>query len=314
MIVAIAMNLEDAITEIRRQFDGLNPSANEDLLSRFQDDVGWLPAEVVSFYRKHDGASKRLCRGGTWLPGRPMPIGELLETRVAIARLNNDLSSVGKVVMFWTDDNSNYLGFYTDGLLRGWLVCVDHEEPILTPAFRSLSSFLTSLLASALGIASEDGVAYDLPRLPRDIPAIDDNPKYLVADRELVSEFRRLYENEADDDARRLYAMCAMCLTPVSDTAQVLSFLNDPDMWTPESAVRILEIRRFKEGVEQLEKLAQDGIPNGDSAAMRQLIRMGTIRSREAVSRLKRCLKGRKLESLEMWMRHGNRLQPPRWP
>jgi hypothetical protein len=308
------MNLEDAITRIQSQFDGLNPPANEDALSRFRDNVGWLPDEVVSFYRNHDGSAQRLCRGDIWLPARPMPIGEVLETRATMEGLGYNLSAVGTVILFWTDDNSNYLGVYMDGLLRGWLVCLDHEEPMLTPAFRSLGSFMTSLLASAPGIAFEDGAAYDLPGVPRQIPAIQDDPKQMAADRELVSAFRRLYEHEHDDDARRLYAMCAICLTPVADTDQVLSFLDDQDMWTPESAVRILELRHYKEGVEQLEKLAQDGFPNGDSAAMRQLIRMGTNRSREAVSRLTRCLKGQKLKSLEMWMAHRNQLQPPRWP
>ena len=108
--------------------------------------------------------------------------------------------------------------------------------------------------------------------------------------------------------------MCAICLTPVADTRDVLSFLDDMDMWTPESAIGLLELRHYREGVEQLEKLAMLGTPNGDSAAMRLLVRMGTNQSKQAISRLQRNLKGRKLESLVDWKRHGRRLQRPRWP
>jgi hypothetical protein len=125
--------------------------------------------------------------------------------------------------------------------------------------------------------------------------------------------FRQLYGNEPDGDLRRLYAFCSICLTPVESTADVLSFLEDKDMWTPEAAVRLLEVRRYREGVQQLERLAREGGPNGDSAAMRLLVRMNTNQSRLAIANLKRCLDGQKLKSLEIWVNRRFPLQPPQW-
>lgn len=83
-------------------------------------------------------------------------------------------------------------------------------------------------------------------------------------------------------------------------------------MWIPEAAVRLLELRGYTGGIVELEKLAREGRANGDSAAMRQLVRIGTEPAKQAVARLKQTIDGQKLRSLEMWGRV--KLQPPRWP
>jgi len=238
-----------------------------------------------------------------------MPIAEVIKTNNAMRAI--EFPKVGAVVWLWTDDNSNYSGLYTDGSLRGWICVLDHEEPMLTPAYRSVESFLSRLAAVAL--SEEERRACDIPSLSREIPAIISDSVNLENDRKLCSQFREQYEEEADDDLRRRFAFCSICLTPVEDTREVLPFLDDQDMWTPEAAVRLLSVRRWREAVEPLEKLARDGKPNGDGAAMCLLAQMNTDQSRQAIARLKQTLQGRKLKTLEMWADRRLPLQPPRW-
>jgi hypothetical protein len=82
-------------------------------------------------------------------------------------------------------------------------------------------------------------------------------------------------------------------------------------MWIPEAAVKLIDLRRFTGAVPELERLAAEGKPNGDSAAMRCLIRMGTREARGAVQRLSETVVGQKSKMLEM-LRRGP-LRPPRW-
>jgi hypothetical protein len=298
------MGLHEVLRQLHDLFDGLNPPASERQLTQLQDAVGQLPAEILSIYRDHNGAAGRLSSGTVWLPARLMPVDEAVKANTEMVRYLTGWPSVGNVAWIWTDDDHcDYVGVYVDGLLQGRLTRFWHDEAILTPVYRSAGSFLERLFSSAPGIASREDSACDLVTVPREIPLIRDEPQHVGHDRELVAEFRRLYASEQDDDLRRLYAMCAICLTPVADTQDVLSFLDDKDMWTPEAAVELLELRYCNDGVDRLEKLARDGTPNGDSAAMRLLVRMGTKNSGRAVERLRSVLTGQKLSMLEMWAR-----------
>ncbi len=82
-------------------------------------------------------------------------------------------------------------------------------------------------------------------------------------------------------------------------------------MWTPESAVALLEVRSFHQAVPELERLAMQGSPNGDGAAIRALVRFNTPEARQALGRLESALSGQKRSVLDMWRRV--RLTPPRW-
>jgi hypothetical protein len=247
-----------------------------------------------------------------------LPVDEVIQTHTTMMPYVDAMPKVGPVTWCWTDDNSNYCGILTDGPLSGWLTVFDHEEPMLTPAFRSIGSFMERVLVS---VADDDGgeqmaqsPALDIPSIAREVPESIPHAGNFDTDKALAASFRRLYVNEQNNDLRRLYAFCSICLTPFENTAEVLPFLADNDMWTPEAAVRLLEVRRFPEGVPELEKLAREGGPNGDSAAMRQLVRVSTDQSRHAIARLKATLKGRKLQSLEMWVNRRFSLQEPQWP
>ena len=307
---ADATGLCEIIAKIRANFDGFNSSADGDDLVELAKLYGTLPADVSRLYQDHDGSDVVPSRGKRSLVARLMPLSEVGETCSTLSEC--EFPKVGSILWLWTDDNSNYCGVYADGPLRGWICVLNHEEPMLTPAFRATASFLSRLFDDACRADSRTA-ACDIPTLSREIPQLLSDPANLESDRQLVALFRQRYKQEPDEDLRRLNAHCAICLTPVEDTRQVLSFLTDADMWTPDAAIRLLEVRQWRDGTEELERLAREGGPNGDSAAMRLLARMDTNQSREAIVRLKSVLQGDKLKALVMWTDGKIKLQPPRW-
>lgn len=304
------MELQSTISQLRSVFGGFNAPASDEALAEFRASVGSVPDDLLALYRDHDGSRDLPESNGTRLAARLMPIVEVIEIQHAMQGI--DFPKAGNVLWLWTDDNSNYCGIYTDGLLAGWLCVLDHEEPMLTPAFRSTASFLSQLLREA---TRQDGKHYtgDIPSLPRETPQTIADPATLEKDRQLSSLFLKQYRGSGGDDLRRLFAFCSICLTPIEDTEKVTLFFADPDIWIPEAAVRLLELRRRRAAVDELETLAREGKPNGDSAAMRLLVRMNTNESRRAITRLKQTLEGSKLHTLEMWSRLRGSLQPPRW-
>src|SRR5690606_10871010 len=115
-----------------------------------------------------------------------------------------------------------------------------------------------------------------------------DDARFVEADRELARHFAELVVAETDVDKRRSMAECSICLTPVADTGEVVRFFAEDDMWTPESAVRLLELRKFVGAVPELERLAREGVPNGSSSAIRHLVNCSDTASQESVGRLRR--------------------------
>jgi len=165
------------------------------------------------------------------------------------------------------------------------------RNPALSPAYRSVSAFLQRLLDSTPGQSdegAEEHDACDIPAIPNDTPAMQDDPAYVKTDRALVRALRDAYDRETDADRRRLCAQSAIALTPVADTASVIPFLFDPDMWTPEAAVALLERRHFTDAIPALERLAAEGHSNGDYAAIRLLVIWNTPESQAAITRLKK--------------------------
>jgi hypothetical protein len=301
--------LQKVLEEVRSLYNGFNPPASEESLTELQSSVGPLSDEVVALYRDHSGSNGLPERGRSALTARLMPVAEVLTTQVAMNRLR--IPKIGAAICLWTDDNSNYCGVYTEGPLSGWVTVIDHEEPMLTPAFRSVSSFISQLLVEAPSDDKDEAqtlAAYDIPQLTREIPTLAPNPENFEQDKRLSEHFRQKFRNESDDGLRRLYAFCTICLTPFECTGEVLSFLDEKDMWTPGAAIRLLELRRYPDAVERLERLAQLGIINTSNAALSYLVRLNTSESREAISRLRRTLEGHSLRHLERLM---NPLKPP---
>jgi len=304
-----SVTLLEIVKEFHTESATFNPPASADDLRDLEHAFNGLPDQAFFLYEDHNGSAQNPQVGDRDIAARLMPIKEVIETQAALTMLRDSLSTIGSLAWLWTDDNSNYVGVYTDGPLHGLLCILNHEEPILIPAFRSIESFMYRLLSEARH-KGQDG-AYDIPSVPQDFPQSVPDVANDESDMQLALLFRERYRSETSEDMRRLCALCSICLTPIESTAEVTPFLEDPDMWVPEAAIRLLELRSWKESTEQLEKLAREGHPNGDAAAMRFLARMNTNESRSTIARLRQSLQGQKLKALEMWTRAP--LHPPTW-
>jgi hypothetical protein len=308
-------NLGELIQGLRSFGNGFNPPASEQELSELQQTAGPLPGSVLALYRNHNGSGELAGRAMPKLIARLMPIVEALKAQSALNRAR--IPSTGNSLCLWTDDNSNYCSIYTTGPLAGWLTILDHEEPILAPAFRSTTSFLSRLLAD--GRMNCDGhdvksPAYDLPSLAREIPVTVVGDENAEEDLRLATHFKDLFKTEQDTRQRCLYAFCSICLTPFEGTGELVSFLGDEDMYVAESAIRLMDLRRYPDAVEILEKLAMRSRINSGHAAMMCLVRLNTSESKEAIARLLRNLEAPGIRVLQMALNPIRPLPESRWP
>jgi hypothetical protein len=303
-------DFEQLLDELYRDCVGLHPAADATAIASIRDAArragGALPEQVLSLYARHDGSAKRPVRNGRMPPVRLMPVDEAVRCSADLNDVLASRAAPGRIFWLWADDQSNYVGVFLDGELRGWLTVLSHDEPEATPAFRSVSSFLTCLIHHA-----EDDQVVDAPLIPRELPTVADDPCTLENDRRLAQYFLARYRAESDEDARRTWAQTFLCLLPVADTDAALELLDDRDMWTPESAVCLIELRDFREAIPALRRLALEGGTNGYGAAMRALARFGSPESRRALDNVQAILE-QKLETVRSWKGKRPPL-PPRW-
>jgi len=308
-------DMEQLLAGLRAIYAGFNPPASEEDLAQLEEITGPLPEDLLRLYRDHDGVSPDLRSDRQPWPARLMPIEEVLRTHDAFIPILDSNPTAGNLTFLWTDDNSNYCGLYTDGPLQGWLAILDHDEPVLLPAFRSTTSFLDRFLTQTGGEEDEAAEpAEDLLTLRPEVPATAPDPAHDEADGILAAEFFEFSEDQDDDEDSRFCTLCGVCLTPFDQTAGLLPLLETDDISTQEAVVTLFEFRNFQDGVDSLEELARSGNTDGDGAAMRCLLRLGTDAAHQALSRLKMTLSEPKLRTLLMWERQAESLPPPRWP
>ena len=111
------------VDDLLRQFNELftlNPPASENDLSRLQSAVGVLPKEILDIYRFHNGSENAAADGDIWLPVWLLPIDEAIENHLEAASFLQVVPKAGKIALIWYDDNSNYVGVYTDGPPGCW--------------------------------------------------------------------------------------------------------------------------------------------------------------------------------------------------
>jgi hypothetical protein len=280
------MSVAPSILRLLDTYDGLNPPATAEALERLGQTFGALPEDVLDLYRAFDGSAGAPRRGDHQLFSRLMPVAEAIDASRELDAVTAKWPRAGAVAWLWYDDNSNWVGVYTDGPLQGWVLRFEHDEPTAEPVWRSVESFLVRWLDSAEGTAAEDDVAYDLASVPHELPLVDESAAHTAADAALARAFTEKYEQEEKQGRRRFYGRCAMTLTPPSETASLARFLADDDMWTPATAAMIMSRRRFEGAVPALEALVRGGRPNGASAAARCLATFTSPAARAVLARL----------------------------
>lgn len=301
-------------TLLRRlhECDGLNSPAPSPSLQRLREVFPGDPdPDVLALFEDHDGSDEALIWRGKVLAARMMPVDETLRATGGLKNLRG--ATPGDILWMWADDHSNYAGVFTSGPVAGFVTKLDHDEPRVAPRFRSAASFMNALLAGA-GI---DDPPSDIPSIQCEFPATRDDADEVQRLRAMSTSLLSLWRAErsrgdsANHELRRAWASAALCLLPVADTHLALELLNDADMWTPESAVALLEVRNYRAAVAELERLAREGSANGDGAAIRALVRLGTPEAQNALQRLDEALSGRKRSLLDMYRRA--RIAPARW-
>ena len=256
-----------------------------------------LPDEVASLYAGHDGSSARLSVGGTPLPVRLMPVVEVTETAHTLWDL---APTFGEVLWIWYDENSNYAGVYWAGPLRGMVAVLDHEEPDVSPRFRSTESFVLRMLDACTATARPP---VDAIMIPNELP-ITDGVDCCASDSDIAELFLERFRASTDSDERLHLAYVALRLLPPNDMSRVVPLLRDEDMWIAARAVDLVALRRWEPGLPYLGELAEGGLPNAQSAAARCLHRWKHSAAAAAErKRLEGCLSGRAKQNWEMWKR-----------
>lgn len=170
------------------------------------------------------------------------------------------------IVPLWTDGHSNYIGLYVKGPLKYRVCYISHEETDVSPAFRSVESFVEVL---------DKQRDADWVELTKDYPVSGSaglNPEQHAADMKSINELQALMdEPELDDDQRCQYLFSLMALTPYSRLDALLPCLADEDMFVQERACEIMGFHRYKPAYEKLKEVAEHGTHNGKMAAKRAL-------------------------------------------
>ena len=306
------MTISELVTQLKSTFEGFSPAASKEDLRKLEQLMGPIPADLLALYNNHDGSPNAPGNDEGFLAARLMPISEVLDTNEQMAHEN--LAELGKVVWLWNDDAGNLLGLYTTGLFSGWLTKYDHEESLLIPAYRSIHSFMKAMLSNAT-FPDEDARACDLIGLERDIPAIHmDDPIYVASDKKLREQCVEMADKcDDDENVRMLYVMSIIALTPVTETERLTDFFEVEDIWIPEAAVRLMDMREYYDAIPAVEKLAKESDGNAVSAATRMLVRADNEKAKAAVERLKTSLKGTNLQWLNQWLDGRGVLRAPGW-
>jgi len=210
-------------------------------------------------------------------PLRLLRVDEVRDTYAAL----QDFGLPDSIVPFWTDDQSNYAALYVRGPLASRVCFVDHDEIDLVPAYVSVESFSRAAAAAA-------GPDTDWSEMPRDYPRLSPSP--LDAEESALASSLRTAAVDSDDDTRAYLLHCAMVLTPANESDTLRADLCDRDMWVQERACTLLGQRRVERAIEDLVRVAREGMHNGRLAAIRALGDIGTETCRQRLEELEQIL------------------------
>ena len=308
--------MQDIIARLRQwKVDYRPPATTAQLGALLEVARHPLPEELLQIYADHDGSDDRFAKDGTYLPVRLMPAEEAAlhttEAREMLADYEH-VASAGEFIALWTDDNGNYVGAYVNGPLRGWLFVLDHDQPDLSPAYRSVRSFLTHLIDSMR--PDRRRPPCDACTIPEELPVTEDAEEHLDDDWALCEYFIAAMATDTEEKVRQLNAFTGLRLLPVSGTGRCVAFLSDPDEWIARRAVELIEKRKYEATIPQLGDLVERAEGAGAQAARWALLRWeDNAEAKQELERLKQTLPPEKAELLwpppwwKVWLRDWRR-------
>jgi len=184
------------------------------------------------------------------------------------------------LLLLWTDDNSNYAGAYVTGPLAHRVALIDHEDPEDTPQFFSVESFEAARRVGMTANTAWYEFVTDYP------VTADWDYASRLSDQELAMKYLESYRK--DPHTRRNHVFYALNLLPPSETALLVPLLWTDDMWVQARVCEVLGCRRYRPAIDQLAKVATDGLHNGKIAAIAALRRMRCPEAHHKLEELKR--------------------------
>jgi cell wall assembly regulator SMI1 len=266
--------MEDVLERIRGLGADLPPGASAATIEELEAAVGAaLLPELRRLYEAHDGTPEDAA-----LAMRTMPLREVSATDAGIRKAWPELLSPGAIA-FWTDDQSNYGGAFLSGDFVGRVFVLDHEQPVETPAFFGVRSFLSALLDDP-----------DAGWLHADYPVVGEaRGDHAEADRALGRQcLDSCLRGEADGETLAKLALNAIALVPPEDTERLLPLLESSADVVRARTADVLGRRRCEAALDRLVELARRG---GRMARSRSLLALRRLRGagvEEALARLEK--------------------------
>jgi len=173
------------------------------------------------------------------------------------------------IIPIMTNNNSDYICVYKEGILYGKVCYLNHEETSLEPKFKDIKT-----LIQAINTNPDCWELMDFPETVFDYPQKDET--FSEEDRRTISLLYDSFNTESDDDMKIQKAFSIMSLTPPENLMDIYSFLDSEDMYIQERAIKVFGFHRYKPVVDKLRDLQTTAQHNGKFAAKLALRRMET--------------------------------------
>ena len=145
-----------------------------------------------------------------------------------------------ELLPIFTNAESDFVGVFTTGILKGKVACVNHGEIDFSPRFRSLKSFINSI--------NNTPIEFDWQDLPLDCFDYPTKKELSQAeqeeDNEVLDECWNLIaqKNFVSSGNYELIAKSILNLTPYTNLEKVLCFLADENVFVQNQAIRVIGI------------------------------------------------------------------------
>lgn len=217
-------------------FAGADVGLDQAQLATFESSLGAeLPDEARAMYRRCGGIGSRV---RTSLPMRPMPPADAIDTLQLLTDAADTYRPHPEARYLFTDDNSNWVGLFVLGPLRGKLTLLDHDVGSGAPRFASLESFLAKLVAAA-------DAGLDWPEMEADYPLTPDAHAALIDDaRPLCALYLEELARTSDPMARNLAAEIALHLADPHAGDTVREMLASPWPYVRHVAFQVAAVHK----------------------------------------------------------------------
>ena len=167
------------------------------------------------------------------------------------------------ICLLWTNENSNYAGVYTDGLFKGMVFIVDHEETMYTPVWRSIRSFINKVIN---GEVEELENPYFYTQKWMNYPSLNKTNEENSADFEIVEKlFDKLKTAKEEQYINEAFCICNMI--PKDKLELLKPLLVEDNMFVQEAVCNVYGFYNYIEAKPWIRNVYETGRCNAKSAA-----------------------------------------------